>query len=271
MKNINSFLNIVLTAALVLSLVAIGLPRFSANAATPTPETVEQLPQAPVCDASRTIDVSGTAVINVAPDRVLIQLGVQSNGISPKEVQRRNAAAISRVRAAIQKLGVQATDITSDNYIIEPIYEDYDALYIKGYRINNVLAVTLREVTKASDVIAAAFEAGANQVVNVEFYTSELRTYRDQARALAMEAAEQKAKALAGAVGAETGCVLRINENSWHYYSGWWGRNNQALWSQNVVQNVTPAGGGSESLAEGPVSPGHISVQAQVSVVFGLK
>lgn len=270
MKNINSFLNIVLTAALVLGLVAIGLPRLKAEAAAPTAEPVQQ--QIPVCDASRTIDVTGTAVINVAPDRVLIQLGVQSNGISPKEVQRRNASAISRVRAAIQKLGVAATDITSDNYIIEPIYEDYDALYIKGYRINSVLAVTLKEVTKASDVIAAAFEAGANQVVNVEFYTSELRMYRDQARALAMEAADQKAKALAGVVGAEIGCVLRISENSWHYYSGWWSsRSNQALWSQNVVQNATPAGGGSESLAEGPVSPGHISVQAQVSVTFGLK
>jgi uncharacterized protein YggE len=256
---------------LVLSLAVIGLPQLKASAATATPEPVEQLPQAPVCDASRTVDVSGTAVINVAPDRVLIQLGVQSNGISPKEVQRRNASAISRVRAAIQKLGVAATDITSDNYIIEPIYEDYDALYIKGYRINNVLAVTLKDVTWASGVIAAAFEAGANQVVNVEFYTSELRTHRDRARALAMEAADQKAKALAGAVGAETGCVLRISENSWSYYSGWWRSGNQALWAQNVVQNAPSTGGDGSSVDEGPVSPGHISIQAQVSVTFGLK
>lgn len=94
-----------------------------------------------------------------------------------------------------------------------------------------MLAVDLKNVSKASDVIAEAFAAGANQVVNVEFYTIELRTHRDRARALAMEAADQKAKALAGAVGADTGCVLRISENSWSCYSGWWNRGNQALWS----------------------------------------
>ncbi len=243
MRSINTFLNVALSFALIAALAAIGLPRLSVSAATPTPEPVEQSPQAPVCDASRTVDVSGTAVINVAPDRVLIQLGVQSNGISPKEVQRRNAAAISRVRAAIQKLGVKATDITSDNYIIEPIYEDYDALYIKGYRIYNVLAVTLKEVTRASDVIAAAFEAGANQVVNVEFYTSELRTHRDRARALAMEAADQKAKALAGAVGAETGCVLRISENSWYLL-------------QRLVAEKQPGALGAERRAERHPLPG---------------
>ena len=243
MRSINTILNIALSIALIFALAAIGLPRLSASAATPTPEPVEQQPQAPVCDASRTVDVSGTAVINVAPDRVLIQLGVQSNGISPKEVQRRNAAAISRVRAAIQKLGVKASDITSDNYIIEPIYEDYDALYIKGYRINNVVAITLRDVSKTSQVIAAALGAGANQVVNVDLYTSELRKYRDQARDMAMKAAAEKAQALAGAAGTQTGCVLSITENSWSSYNGWWSGRNQNQWAQNVVQNIAPAAG----------------------------
>jgi hypothetical protein len=209
-------------------------------------------------------------VINIAPDRVLIELGVQSNGVSPAEVQRRNATAISRVRTAVQALGVAATDITSDNYIIEPIYDDYDSLFIKGYRINNVLAVTLREVEKASDVIAAAFGAGANQVLNVEFYTSQLRATRDQARDLAMEAAIQKAQALAEAAGAETGCVISISENSWSYYSGWWTGSNQSLWAQNVVQNAAPTSGEGEPADEGPVSPGHLSIQAQVFVTFGL-
>jgi uncharacterized protein YggE len=192
--------------------------------------------QVAACDHSRTVQVSGTAVINVEPDRVLIQLGVQSNGISSADVQRRNAATISKVKAAIQGKGVAASDITSDNYIIEPIYEDYDSLFIKGYRIYNVLAITLRDVSKASDLIATAFAAGANQVVNVEYYTSNLRTYRDQARDLAMKAAQEKAQALTDAVGSKTGCVLNISENSWSYYSGWGYGNNPSLWTQNVVR-----------------------------------
>jgi uncharacterized protein YggE len=264
-KSFPNTINLVLAGALIFALAVLGLPQLSVRAAAITPEPVEQ---EIVCDSYRTVSVSGTAVINIAPDRVLIQLGIQSNGVSPEEVQRRNASAISKVRTAVQTLGVAASDITSDIYIIEPLYEDYDSLFIKGYRINNLLAVTLREVDKASDVIAAAFGAGANQVVNVEFYTSKLRTYRDQARALAMEAAAQKAEALAEAVGAQTGCVLSISENSWSYYSGWYG--NQSLWTQNVVQNMPTTGGEGELANEGPVSPGHISIQAQVYVTFGL-
>jgi uncharacterized protein len=267
MKSVSSTMNIVLVAALVFGLVAFGLPQLGAHAASPTPGPEEEMV---ICDSGRTVQVSGTAVINIAPDRVLIQLGVQSNGISPAEVQRRNTSAINNVRNAIQTLGVAASDITSDNYIIEPLYEDYDSLIIKGYRINNVLAVTLRQVDKASDLIAAAFEAGANQVVGVEFYTSQLRTYRDQARTMAMEAAAQKAQALAEAVGAKTNCVLSISENSWSYYSGWWYGSSQSLWTQNVAQNMTSTGEEGGLADEGPVSPGHISIQAQVYVTFGL-
>ena len=59
--------------------------------------------------------------------------------------------------------------------MIEPIYEDYSSLYIKGYRINNIVAITLRDISKVNKVIIAALNAGANQVVNVEFYLSNLR------------------------------------------------------------------------------------------------
>ena len=57
-----------------------------------------------------------------------------------------------------------------------------------------------------------------------------------------MTAAAEKAQALAQAGGAETGCLLQINENSWSYYNGsWWGGRDRAMWTQNVVQNAAPA------------------------------
>jgi uncharacterized protein YggE len=104
----------------------------------------------------------------------------------------------------------------------------------------------------------------------VEFYTSQLRQYRDQARSLAMKAASEKAQALAEAGGAQTGCLMRIDENTWSYYTGYgWGSRNQTLWAQNVVQNATsntPASDG-----EPPISVGQIAVQAQVNTTFSLR
>ncbi len=287
MKHISTIVNAILAVVLILLLFSTGLPNFPARAAeqtTPTPTAQPTQQPQNACDPNRNIHVTGTAVVNVIPDRVLIQLGVQSNGRTPREVQALNAAMISRVIKAVKGLGVEAKDISTDRYIIQPLYEDWDSLRIKGYRIFNVISITLRDVDKTSEAIAAAFQAGANQVVNVEFYTSELRKYRDQAREMAITAAREKATALAQASGTDVGCVLTINENSWSYFNGWrgwswWygGGNNQNLWTQNAVQNAAPSsgsgssGGESSSSGDSPVSAGQISIQAQVDATFALK
>jgi uncharacterized protein len=269
MKPSPTMLNIVLIAILVMILLAFGLPDRRAQAVQSAPPPAETAQ--PGCDASRSVRVSGTAVVNVTPDRVLIQLGVQSNGVTPGAVQESNTRAIHDVITALQSLGVEAKDIATDWYVIEPVYENYDSLYIKGYRINNIVAVTLRNVSQTSPVIAAALEAGANQVVNVEFYTSELRKHRDQARDLAMKAAAEKAQALATVAGSETGCVLTINENTWSYYNGGWYGRDRNLWTQNTVQNAAPSSSAAPDGEAEPVSLGQISVRAEVGVTYGLK
>ena len=263
-----SFLNISVLAFVLISL----MPGTHAQAyqsgptSQPTPETQSD------CNANRSVQVSGTAVINVAPDRVLIQLGVQSTGTSVGAVELANSLAIQKVIEALRFLDIQPKDIATDRYIIEPVYENNDVLHIKGYRINNIVAVTVRDVSKTSTVISRALQAGANQIVNVEFYTSELRKYRDQAREMAMQAASEKAQALAKAAGAEIGCVLSINENSGSsYYGGWYGGRDQNLWTQNVVQNVAPQSGAQASADAEPVSLGQVAVRAEVGVTFSLK
>jgi uncharacterized protein YggE len=289
MKQLSTFSNAILTGVVVFVLLSFAWPATRAQAAQPTPTPVPAvspdattlptptaqptLPPKPVCDSGRSVQVSGTAVINVTPDRALIQLGVQSNGSMPEGVEAFNSAAIQRVTNAVRLLGVEPKDIATDWYIIEPVYEENNSLYIKGYRINNAIAITLRDVSKTSKVIAAALKAGANQVINVDLYTSELRKYRDQARELAMKAAREKAQALASAAGAEAGCALNINENSWASYNGWWyGRNqNQNQWTQNAIQNVAPSGGSGGSAEAETISLGQISVKAEVSASFSLK
>jgi uncharacterized protein YggE len=277
MKQFSTVVNAVLACTLIFTLFSVGLPSFNVRAATPTP-TAQPTPQPEPakCDSSRSVQVSGVAVVNVTPDRAQIKLGVQSNGKSAKEAQAKNSATIGQVVKALKSLGIDSKDIATDWYTIEPLYEDYDALFIKGYRIHNIVEVTMRDATKSNDAIVAAFQAGANQVVDVQFYTSELRKYRDQARELAMKAAREKANALSNTAGTEVSCVLAINENtrSNFYSGGWWWygySSNQNLMTQNVVQNVAPTGGESSTLDNGPLSTGQISIRAEINASFGLK
>src|SRR5512147_934015 len=161
MKHISTIANTILAVVMILMLVSMGLPNFHARAAeraatTPTPTAAIQPTQQSqnACDKDRSIHVTGTAVVNVVPDRALIQLGVQSNGRTPREVQARNADTISYVIKSLKGLGVEAKDISTDRYIIQPLYEDWDSLRIKGYRIFNVISITMRDVNKTSEAIA---------------------------------------------------------------------------------------------------------------------
>jgi uncharacterized protein YggE len=267
MKTISTIINTILAGSLVFILISTGLPHQAARASSGSPAA--DLTE--TCSTGRTVSVSGTAVVNVTPDRALIQLGVQSNGSTPQLTEAVNSATIFRVIQAIKKAGVAEKDLVTDRYVIDPIYEDYDSLSIKGYRIYNMVAITLRDLDKVNEVIIAALGAGANQVVNVEFYLSDLRKYRDQARELAMIAASEKAQDLAEAAGAKADCVLTISENTWSYFSGgWWGRNNN-LWTQNTVQNIPSSEGLGDSSEFGPVNLGQISVRAEVSASYALK
>ena len=275
MKTTPSALTILLGIVLAFASVQVASPDIASAASTsqsPSATAASTVPQA-ACDSKRSIQVTGTAVVNVAPDRALIQLGVQSNGTTTAAVEQMNSLATQAVIRAVRSLGVDPADIATDVYVIEPVYESYDSLYIKGYRINNVVAITLKEVGKTTAVISAALRSGANQVLGVDFYTSELRRYRDQARDMAMKAAMEKAQALAESAGAVAGCAVTINENSWSYYNGWWyGRNQgQSQWTQNAVQNIAPSSASSSGSDDEPISIGKISIKAEINATFSLQ
>lgn len=206
--------------------------------------------------------------MKVVPDLVTLQLGVTSNDTSPQGVYDKNTTAIKKVTTAIRALGAADKDVSTDYYLIQPVYNNYDSLDIKGYRIHNTIVVNLKDVSKVSQVLTAALSAGANEVVDVQFKTNQLRQHRDAARELAMKAAQEKARDLAGAANAQPGCVLSIDENSWSYCGNPWSGRNQAM-TQNVIQNA-PSSDQPPS-DDGPISPGQIAVQAEVQVRFGLK
>jgi len=107
-------------------------------------------------------------------------------------------------------------------------------------------------------------------VDDVTFSTTRLRELRDQARAMAVKAAMEKARDLAGAVSLTTGDVQSISENSWSYYYGMWNSRGQWANAQQNVSQVAPSSGAPQ-LDDGEFSLGQIVVQAQVELTVALK
>ncbi|HEY1011165.1 MAG TPA: SIMPL domain-containing protein [Herpetosiphonaceae bacterium] len=252
----------ILVAALVLTELR------SAQAVLDTPGATS----AAACDQSRSIRVSGAATVNVAPDRVQIDLGIETTDATPQLVQSRNLQTSQAVLSAVKALGIDPQDIATDNYLVQPVYEDYKQYEIKGYRIEMLIRVTVRNPALTRAVLVAAFDAGANRVIGVEFSSTKLRAHRDQARALALRAAKEKADLLTTGVGAATGCVLSIEEGSHAGYSGFLYGSSAAAWSQNVIQEAPSAPSAPGAQADDtPISLGQIAVRAEVTVSFAIR
>lgn len=221
---------------------------------------------------TRTVHTTGAAVIRVQPDKAAVRLGVQTFASTPRESQAHNASIVKAVLQAIRDEGIPAQDIGTDYLTLRPEYDDWQhgQRQIVGYWTDNALIVTLREVDKLSEVLRAALEAGATTVDDVTFSTTRQRELRDQARAMAVKAAVEKARDLAGAVDLSVGEVQNISENSWSTYYGLW--NSRGQWSnlqQNVAQ-IAPSSGAPQP-DDGEFSLGQIVVQAQVDLTVSLK
>lgn len=221
----------------------------------------------------RTISVVGSAEVKVPPDEVSIQLGVESYDKSLGKAKRENDDRMKKIIAAAKGAGAEEKRIATEQVSIEPRYESGrsygpTALALDGYMVRRSVQVTLQEVSKFEAVLSAALEAGANVVHGVNFTTTELRKHRDQARAMAIKAALEKATALAKELGRKPGKPRTINESGggfWGGYGSWGGRGG------GQVQNVSQSLGGGGTELDGAMAPGLVSVTANVSVQFDLE
>ncbi len=214
-----------------------------------------------------TINVTGDAEIKVAPDEVMLILGVETGDKNMQVAKNQNDERVKRVIAMTKDFGIDPKYVQTNQIQIEPRYEgSYSKYNFIGYFIYKTIVITLKDVDKFEGVYAAALVAGVTHVEGIQFRTTELRKYRDQARALAIKAAQEKATAMAGELGQKIGEPQSIRED----YSGWWS-SYTTRWGNSMTQNVIQNAGGSAPSQEGTFAPGQISVSARVSVSFGLQ
>lgn len=217
----------------------------------------------------RTITVTGDADVKVVPDEASMILGVETMERDLNTAKNQNDERIKKILAATRDLGIDPKYVQTDQMSIEPRYSDsYTKRDFVGFFIRKSIVITLKDVTKFEAATTAVLNAGVTNVYNVQYRTTELRKYRDQARNLALVAAKEKATAMAGALGQKVGKPRSIREeysNVWSWYSWRWGGGSMA---QNVVQN---AGGSAPAPDDGSVALGQITINARVSVVFDLE
>ncbi|NLT41596.1 MAG: SIMPL domain-containing protein [Anaerolineae bacterium] len=227
-------------------------------------------PAAAQGNSDRTVTVTGEAEVRVVPDEVVLTLGVETWDKDLAKAKRDSDLVINRLLGLAEESGIEERQVQTDYLSIEPRYDDYyDRRQFLGYFVRKTVVVTLNDLSLFENFLSQALEAGVTHVHGIEFRTTELRKHRDQARALAVQAAQEKAAALCAELGEEVGRPTQIVEQYsrwWSPYSSWWGYGSGSSMMQNVV---VQAGEGGQYL--GSTAPGQITVTASVSVTFALK
>ena len=208
------------------------------NSETPMPVDIGCETGAEFCDVVQSVvSTSGSKTVKVNPDKVSVNIGVETNGTTAEEAAAANAVLMNKVLAALKGLGIADDKISTNWYSVYPVYshisanacrvmegfpvppECYVDQEITSYTASNSVTVTLDADADVGKVIDTAVAAGATNVNGAYFFVSNERQeeIRGSLIADAIANARSRADKAANAVSMNITGVKSINLNDVYF------------------------------------------------------
>jgi uncharacterized protein YggE len=204
------------------------------------------------------IFVTGNGVVRADPDVAYVRLGVSSRARTAKEAQAQTNAAIAKLYAALDRLGIDRKDVQTSQLTLQAFYDNPkpgERPQIAGYEAENIVTVRLTDFAKIGPVIDAGVESGVNNMQGVSFGIVDDTRARMEALAKATREAREKAEVIARTLGVRLGAVLMANEGGVYI---------------PPMPQYDARGMAAEMKAGAIVSPGQMDVNASVTVRFAI-
>ncbi len=176
-------------------------------------------------DPASRFAVSGDAKVNVVPDIAEFSFGLTTEGgLNVSGLQEENTKKVNAAIDYVKSEGVDKKDIATENYSIQPRYQNYSCptrsdgvtacppAQIVGYTISQMIRVKVRDFSKTGNLLSGVTERGANNVSGLRFTIDDADNARNEARAEAIKEAREKAESLARAGGFRLGRILSLDE-----------------------------------------------------------
>ena len=174
-----------------------------------------------------TIPVQGEGKATVKPDVARLTATVLTNDESLAVAQEENTKKLNAVVAFLKSNGVEEKDIKNVGYNIYPQYSypspcpyglpcatDPNAKpRITGYDVRATLAITVRDIGKAGEVLGGIVKTGVNEVSDLQFTVDDPEKAKAEARKKAIEDTRMKAKELAQSLGKRLGKMVEFAES----------------------------------------------------------
>ncbi len=168
-----------------------------------------------------TITIEGRGEVLAAPDMAQINSGVTTQGATAREALDANTAAMADLVAELKAAGIEARDIQTSGFSVNPNYvytEERDANgyslppRINGYQVSNTVTVTVRALDSLGSILDKSVTVGANTINGVTFGVADPSELYDDARKAAFADARAKAELYATAAGGSLDEILSISE-----------------------------------------------------------
>jgi uncharacterized protein YggE len=166
--------------------------------------------------AATTLDLTGHGEAHAPPDMASIDLGVATSAPTAAEAMAQNAAAMTKVIAAVRAKGVADRDIATSTLGLAPqyAYPQGQTQQLTGYQATNRITVTLTDLTQVGPVVDAAVGGGANEAGQIGFGLRSRASAENFARLAAVKALDDKAATLADAAGYHIRRLVNLSETS---------------------------------------------------------
>jgi len=211
------------------------------------------------CAQPRLITVTGTSEINIAPDEVILNLGVVSRDKDLATAKAQHDTRVKKIIADARGAGVEAKDIQTNALRMTADYSEEKVPRFLGYEVTQSVELTLKDLNKYETLTSKLLEDGVNRIDSVNFEVADTRKLKDEARLKAIRAAREKATAMAAELGQTIGKPWTIVENA--------ANANYYLANANASFGYY-SGRASE---ETTVAPGEVTIRASVNVSFELQ
>jgi len=206
------------------------------------------------------IRVSGHGHVEAVPDVAFVRAGVWSDAREARDAMAQNSQAMKRVIDALRQAGVAERDLQTEQLDLSPRYrsarrgEPDEGPQLEGYRAQNAVRATVRDISKVGAVLDAAVSSGANRIDGVSFGVADPAPLLERARTAAMGDARRRAETLAAAEKVRVGPVRWIEEGP-----------AAAPGPRPEFRQMAAAE------AAVPIAPGQLSFEVQVRVAYEIQ
>lgn len=161
------------------------------------------------------IAVSAGAIMEVAPDMAYINFTAKGEGNTAAEAVNAAAKQMEAARRSLLGLNIVGQDVATVNYYTNAVFDAKGKR--TGYAAENIVRVTVKDITKVGAVIDKITGAGVSEVSSIAFTLQDKNLYRSRLLAQAVENARQQAAVVANAGGRTLGNLLSASFSSINY------------------------------------------------------